>query len=753
MNHLSFFRKIGFLFALSSVALMMCGYPSALCSTAPVTSQQKHRQKPWHIKAERMTFYQDTGVILARGGVRAWRGNLRISADTILYDTVHSKVRANGSVVIHMGQDVLKGSDGELNLATQTGMVEGAHLFLKRNNIHLTAKKLWKTGPEEYKAKEATISTCPLPRQAWSIRCRNLRLTIAGNAVAKHTTFNIRNIPVFYSPWVVMPINKYRKTGFLLPYFSTSKRNGTDINIPFFLAINDSMDATFYQHIMSKRGWMEGIEFRHVFSDKDKGIFRFNYLVDTKEDRDYNNDKVIRGNEKRWWLRGKMNQQLPLGFQAKLDVDMVSDRDYLQEFDYGPMGYAKTNKIFKKAFHRSLVDDTDLNRPSTLQITRNYLDSFVASEGRYNDNQEGKQDQTIQVIPLFVLHGFRTRLRGTPFFYDGEISYVNYWREAGTKEQRIHLAPRISMPIDMAGWADLLLSATVEETFYQASGHGPGNEKPDNTKNRLLYKLEADASKTFARLYHPSATLTMRHTIRPRLVYEYRPPKNQKGIPEIDVVNVPKSVDHTSYINALEPSEHFGIDRLEPLNRITFSLLSFLSTKKTVGKGRYAYTDIVRFVFRQNFDIRESIRALPHGTKRRPLSDAYGELEFRPNPRYFLRYDTTYNFYGKGFTTYNLWAHLGSTAGDHLDIIYRYRDLTNINELNLDLWAVISPSWYGIYHLKQSFAKRSELESTYGLRYQSNCWALEGRIIHDNYDTNITIHLELLGIGGWGKGR
>ncbi len=706
-----------------------------------------------------MTFYQDTGVILAQGGVKVWRGNLRISADTILYDKIHEKVKANGSVVIHMGQDVLNGSEGELNLATRTGSVENAHLFLQRNNIHLTAGKLWKTGPEEYKAEEATISTCPLPRQAWSIRCRDLRLTIAGNAVARHTTFNIRNIPVFYSPWVVMPINKYRKTGFLLPYFSTTKRNGTGINIPFFLAINDSMDATFYQHIMSNRGWMEGIEFRHVFSDRDKGIFRFNYLVDTKEDRDYNNDKIIRGNEKRWWLRGKLNQQLPLGFQAKLDVDMVSDRDYLQEFDYGPMGYTKTNRTFRKAFDRSLVDDTDLNRPSTLQITRNYLDSFIGSEGRYNDNQEGKQDQTIQTIPLFVLHGFRTRLLNTPLFYDGEASYVNYWREAGSREQRIHLAPRISLPIDMAGWANLLLSTTIEETFYQTSGHshagGSSHEvkEPANTKNRLLYKLEADASKSFARLYHPSATLTMRHTIRPRLTYEYRPPKNQKDIPEIDVAGGSESLDHTSYITALETSEHFGIDRLEPLNRITLSLLSFLSTKRTIGRDRYAYADIVRFVFRQRFDIRESIRALPHGTKRRPLSDAYAELEFRPDPKYFLRYDTTYNFYGKGFTTYNLLAHLGSTAGDRLDIVYRYHDLTDINELNLDLWAVISPSWYGIYHLKQSFAKRSELESTYGLRYQSNCWALEGRLKHDNYETSITLHLELLGIGGWGTGR
>ncbi|MEA1991545.1 MAG: putative LPS assembly protein LptD, partial [Thermodesulfobacteriota bacterium] len=344
--------------------------------------------EPWRIEALQLTYFHSSDVILGEGAVQVWRGDLKVCADRIMYDRHNATVWANGNVVIYLGMDVLKGTEGELDLNTSTGTVENADLFLQRNNIHLLAKQIWKTGPEEYQAKHATISTCPLPKQAWNFKCRDLKLTIGGMAFAKSSFFNIRDISVLYSPWVVLPINKYRKTGLLLPYFSTSKRNGAELNVPFFWAINDSMDATFYQHSMSKRGWMQGVEFRHVFSPEDKGILRYNFLVDTLEDDDFNNDGYTRGNEKRWWLRAKADQQLPWDFEAKLDADLLSDRDYLLEFDQGPMGYDETDNIFGKTFGRSLSDETDMIRPSTLQITKLAQDTFFGGEGRYNDNME-----------------------------------------------------------------------------------------------------------------------------------------------------------------------------------------------------------------------------------------------------------------------------------------------------------------------------------------------------------------------------
>ncbi len=683
--------------------------------------------EPWRIEALQLTYFHSSDVILGEGAVQVWRGDLKVCADRIIYDRRNAMVWANGNVVIYLDMDVLKGTEGELDLNTSTGTVENADLFLQRNNIHLLAKQIWKTGPEEYQAKHATISTCPLPKQAWNFKCRDLKLTIGGMAFAKSSFFNIRDIPVLYSPWVVLPINKYRKTGLLLPYFSTSKRNGAELNVPFFWAINDSMDATFYQHSMSKRGWMQGVEFRHVFSQEDKGILRYNFLVDTLDDDDFNDDGYTRGNEKRWWFRAKVDQQLPWDFEAKVDVDTISDRDYLLEFDHGPLGHDETDKIFRETFGRSLSDETDLIRPSTLQITRLTQDMFFGGEGRYNDNMEvGEQDSTVQTYPRLVLHGFRKPLFSSPFYYDWATSYVHYWREVGLREQRLHMEPGVSLPLNLYNLADLILSGTVEETMYEVSGHDP-KQRPDSHSNRLLYNLNADLSTTFGRTYCLSGEKTMRHSIRPGLTYQYRPSENQDDLPDID-----------------------ALDRLEHTNRITISLLSFLSSKTPLGNNRFAYTDVIRFSLEQSYDTEENSRDLPGEEDPRHFSDIYAELDFKPFPNLFMRYDTSYNVYGKGFTKYNFLGRLSNSAGDRLDLEYRYNCLAHINEVNLEIHTAFSPSWYGMCKLKRNVAENSELESIFGLRYQSTCWALDGRFKKDTDETSFTFHLELLGIGGWG---
>jgi LPS-assembly protein len=690
------------------------------------TGQQEN--DVWHIEAIQLTYFHSSDVILGEGKVQVQRDNLKVYADRILYNRRKARIKAQGNVVIYLDQDILKGTEGELDINTFTGTVENANLFLERNNIRLLAKQIWKTGPEEYEAKQATISTCPLPKQAWNFKCKEVKLTLNGMAYAKNSTFNIRGVPLLYSPWVVLPINKYRKTGFLLPHFSSSSRDGAGINVPFFWAINDSMDATFYQHYMSERGWMEGVEFRHLFSEKSKGILRYNYLIDTLEDDDFNEDGYTRGNEKRWWLRAKLDQQLPWGFEAKLDIDSSSDRDYLLEFDEGPMGYDETDKTFRDTFGRSMSDETDLIRPSTLQITKLTQDTFFGGEGRFNDNLiAGEQDLTVQTYPRFAVHRFRKPFLNSPLYYDWATSYVHYWRETGIKEQRLHIEPRLSLPVNLYDVGDLILSGSVEETMYEASGHDP-DQHPDNYSNRLLCNLKAELSSNFGRTYYLSDGKSLRHSIRPRLTYQYRPSKDQDDLPEID-----------------------SLDRLEPANKITLSVLSFLSSKSPLGNDRFAYTDIIRFFLEQSYNTKKNKRDLPGQDEPEYFSDIYAELDFRPLSNIFMHYDTNFNVHGRGFTKYNFLARLSNSANDHIDIDYRYNCLAHINEFNLDLYTALSSSWYGMCELKRNLSEGSEFESMFGLRYQSTCWAIEGQLRHDTEETSFSVHLNLLGIGSWNQ--
>ena len=675
--------------------------------------------QPWRIHARRLILYHRTGIVLGQGGVQITRGKVSINADCVIFDQDRGKVRAYGSVVIHLDQDVLSGEMGELDLNSYTGTISNAHLFLRRNNVHLLADEIRKTGPEQYKALHAVVSTCAPPVQAWSFRCRTLDLTVDGNAVARHATFNVRSLPVLYTPWIAVPVNRYRKTGLLLPYYAATTRNGTELIVPFFWAINDSMDATFFQHPIQKRGWMEGVEVRYLLSGETKGIFHYNFLSDSLEDHDYNGDGYVRDNRKRWWLRGKADHELPLGMKARVDLDMVSDRDYMQEFDQGPLSFFGSNRALKRWFGRSLSDRTDVIRPSTVQVTRLFPERFLAAEARYNDNLlPGEQDNTVQTAPRLAIYGFKQRLGRTGFFYDYNASYTHYWREEGTREHRLHLEPRLSRPLRLGRWADLVLSGSLQETFYAASG-SDGGEGVASTSNRLLGLFQADMSTSAARTYNEGGETEFRHVLRPRLTYEYRPDKGQEDLPDID-----------------------EMDRLGPLNRVTWSLLSYVSSRRRLESGALGYSDVLRFRMEQTYDFRKD---------EEKWSDLYAELEYRPAPRCYLRYDTTYNLYGQGFTTHNLWARAATLRGDGINLSYRYNGPDDINQVNMSLNAALTRSLFLLYGTNRSFRTHTEISSFYGARYRASCWSVVGKFTRNQVENKFVFFVELLGIGGWGN--
>ncbi len=719
----------GSAFISASLCISILGFLIIL--SAGVSSAAKSADQPWDIKADRIIFFHQSKVFIAKGRVQIIKDKLKVYADQVLYDKEGQKILARGHVVIHMDQDVLKGSRGEIDLRTSTGRMDSAFLYLKRNNIHLTAKRLEKVGPEQYHATEATISTCPLPKQAWKFKCSDLTLTVNGEAKARNSSFQIRDIPVFFTPWLYVPINRYRKTGFLIPEFTSSKRNGVGVNIPFFLALNDSMDLTFYQHPMYSRGWMEGIEYRHVFSGEDKAVIRYNFLNDKKDDDDFNGDGQIRGNDFRWWIRGKLDQGLPMGFHAKLDVDLMSDMDYLQEFDNGRMGFDASNDVFKKYFNRSLAEDADEIRPSTAQITRESENTFLALHGRYNDNHYfGERAYTVQTLPSVLFHAFKTRLFNSPLYYQMDFDYTDYWREQGTKEHRIKMSPCLSMPLDLFDWGDLVFTGSLDDTIYVAYGEEETGDRPNDTDNKFRYTLQADLSKTFARNYKFSGHSLWRHSIIPRIQYLYTPDKRDDNIPQID---------RQDYYNEI--------------NRIRFSMLSFLSNKGELGHGHFSYSDLIRIKIFEDYNFEQvPTLNLVHDMPKRNLSDLYGEIDFRPLRRFYMRYDTTYNFYGDGFRTHNVRWHYTGYLGSTLDLDYRYHKVTDVNELNCDLRAALTKAWSFMFHIKQNFEESRQIESRYALRYQSSCWAVEGKLKTDSDDTSFLVNVELLGIGGWGTG-
>ena len=235
---------------------------------------------------------------------------------------------------------------------------------MKENHFYIRGDRIEKTGKDTYQAKQASVTSCDGDRPDWIITGRTLNVTIEGYGTATHATLKARDVPVLYVPYLVFPAKTKRQTGLLVPEVGVSDRKGVAWDQPLFWAINDTSDATVYGHYMAERGTKVGLEYRYALTDAAFGAIMADGLEDRKIDDGtpdntlkwgYADDDYDRPNSDRYWLRAKMDQALPWGAAARLDLDIVSDQDYLTEFRDGRSGFDASRDYFLEAFGRDLA--------------------------------------------------------------------------------------------------------------------------------------------------------------------------------------------------------------------------------------------------------------------------------------------------------------------------------------------------------------------------------------------------------------
>jgi len=89
------------------------------------------------------------------------------------------------------------------------------------------------------------------------------------------------------------------------------------------------MDATFSADVMTERGIMGGLEYRYFLKDDLRGEMSYTFI----DDDGYADHNGIRSEEGfRWGLDVYHRQTLPGDVQALVDINLVSDDTYLEDF-------------------------------------------------------------------------------------------------------------------------------------------------------------------------------------------------------------------------------------------------------------------------------------------------------------------------------------------------------------------------------------------------------------------------------------
>ncbi len=701
--------------------------------------------------------YPDDAVFT--GNVDIAQGNSRLQADEV---QLHQKqaeglpepvrtVDALGNVHYDDNQVILKGPKGWSNLNTKdTNIWEGDYQMVGRQGRG-KADLMKQRGENRYTILENGSFTSCLPgSDTWSvvgsevIHDREEQVAEIWNA-----RFKLGPVPVFYSPYLQLPVGDKRRSGFLIPNAKYSSNNYFEFYLPYYWNIAPNMDATITPHYMHRRGGiMWENEFRYL-TQAGAGLMEFDYL---NSDKVYEDENSKDDNSRRWlfyWRHAGVMDQV---WRFNIDYTKVSDSKYFSDFDnkYGSSTDGYATQKFSVGYAVQNFDATVSTKQ--FQVFDDQNKSSYSAEPQLDVNYYQND-----VGP------FDTRVYGQAVHF---VNTTDYMPEA----TRLHLEPTINLPLSNQ-WGSINTEAKLLATHYQQSNldwynNNPKNvNKLDDSANRVMPQFKVDGKMIFERdmaMLAPGFT----QTLEPRAQYLYVPYRDQSHI-----YNYDSSLLQSDYTGLFRDRTYGGLDRIASANQVTTGVTSRVYDDAAVERFNISVGQIYYFTESRTGD--DHIQ-WENDDKTGSLVWA-GDTYWRISDRWGLRSGIQYDTRLDSIATSSSSIEYRRDENRMLQLNYRYaspeyiraavpsRNVTNAQYENgisqvgavaslpiADRWSIV-----GAYYFDTNVNK--EADSMLGLQYNSCCYAIrfgyerklngwDDKQQHAIYDNTIGFNIELRGL-------
>jgi LPS-assembly protein len=731
----------------------------------------------WKLSADNIEGQHDSEYVQATGNAVLVKGLNTLRADFMRYYRASRWVVLKGNVRVAWEGDILEAEEAEFDLSNMLGWLRRGKVFMGKPHIYFQSETIRKYGASSYRFQNAKVTGCDGDKPAWAMTAEEGDINIDGRTQLWHTRFNVKDNPVAYLPFLSLPGGARRQSGFLVPEISQSSKRGFGVNQPYFQVIDEERDLTFFENAMSRRGLMQGLEYRHAENSDTKGDWRLDYLNDhktsansSKEDAYLQSDGLLRPNSNRWWLRSKFNGFLkePV-WQVKLDLDMVSDQNYLREFGGSSSGFTSSRQTFLREFGRDIDVADSLTRTSTAYLSRSWDRYGVVAKMAWtqnlaymNGNNPATSNPTTQTLPEAHVYAFKDSIPGTPLEWEAAGNFDYFWRQYGTRGFRTDLHPIVSLPLSM-GPVTVIPSAGLRTTSYGVGGYTnePATTTTNKSPNRTFPELGFSAFTEMSRVFALSGPLeaktenvgksewgAVRHSVAPRLELAYTPaPQSQTRLPSFD-----------------------ALDRIQRKNVITYSLTNVLDRKRTsvvaapnpngnstIPVAATDYLDFFRLRVEQSYDRDEAARDdLVRTYARRPFSDIMAEASVTPQKYVELTSKTFYSPYlGRPTEHENSLTLTKEKLGaarfgyDYLYPLneYKRQRTKDVQALHLGLDVVLTDKLKFISDYRMDIAGHADLEKTAGLVWTDQCYNVQLVFSRKPSDQSLELRFNLLDFG------
>lgn len=281
---------------------------------------------PAHLTADQLAISGDS-LLVATGHVEVRYGGEVLRASAIIYDRSTDQLQITGPITLIRADGTQLSADyAELSGDFTQGLLRSARVVMNQQ-LQIAAAQVFRAGGRYTQISNAVASSCQVcaadPVPLWEIRARR----IVHDAQDRQLYFDsaqlrVAGVPVFFIPRLRMPDpTQDRSTGFLSPEITRSTNLGTGMRLPYFIALGDSRDVTLYPFASSENGRALGLRYREAFA---AGEIAFTGTLAR--------DDIMAG-EQRGYLQGEGRFALDRGFALSFELQAVSDRGYLQDYD------------------------------------------------------------------------------------------------------------------------------------------------------------------------------------------------------------------------------------------------------------------------------------------------------------------------------------------------------------------------------------------------------------------------------------
>ena len=429
-------------------------------------------------------------IVIATGDVVVFSPTYYLSADKIIYN--------KDNETFELFDNVLIIKDNSVQTQSEYAFVDLKKDAFNQNPMFLyeNKDKIWMNSNTSVKETEiiqldsTILSSCDCLDPIWSIRASSADYNTDDKWI---NTYNprlyIKNVPVFYSPYLGFSADKTRRTGLLIPTVGYSSSEGLYYSQPMFFAPAQNYDFELVPQIRTNRGYGSYLYYR--YADSQDSILQMKTGI-FKEQDDYVTENSL-------------DSDLHYGF----DLDYQKRNLFTNSSKAQDGLYTSINYLNDIEYITLENDDTTSSSDSEVESKINYFyntnDYYTGAYGRYYiDTAADSNDGTLQELPQVQFHSYNKESFIDNLVYSLDTKASNYTRDEGITANVYKISAPLSYSkyfLDDFMYLNLENEVVIMKYDYDNFG-SDDYEDGDLIQNRASVSVGSDLIKPYDKYLH-----------------------------------------------------------------------------------------------------------------------------------------------------------------------------------------------------------------------------------------------------------